>query len=198
MEGLIRTYKSVVYVAYYDINSNLVCTPFEGWNASREGAVGVVVIEGSKRLLVAANEAMLNWSSKTGIGGATLTANRTTADEDYNGQSNTSNIISSDSFSQDGADYAPGYCHAYSKGNKAAGTWWLPSLGELGIIWKYFEPINAALERINGAVKLTRANYWSSTETSELLAWNMNMANGNRWGSTKSTTLYRVRPVSDF
>ena len=198
LEGLLQSYKSVVYVAHYDSNNNLVCTPWENWNTGRSGAVGVVIIEGSKRLLVAIDEATLYWSSKTGSGGATTSTNKDTADEDYEGKSNTSEIVSSSSFSSDGSGYAPGYCHAYSKGNKAAGTWWLPSLGELGMIWKYFEPINAALARISGATQLSRAAYWSSTEYSASNAWYLTMGNGNRWYLSKTTNQYRVRPVSAF
>lgn len=197
-EELLQSYKSVVYVAYYDHNNNIVCTPWENWNTGRSGALGVVIIEGSKRLLVAIDEATLYWSSKTGSGGATTTTSKDTADGDYKGRSNTSEIVSSSSFSSDGSGYAPGYCHAYSKGNKAAGSWWLPSLGELGMIWKYFEPINAALARISGATQLSVVPYWSSTEHSASNAWNMNMGNGGRWHYSKATYQYRVRPVSEF
>ena len=193
-----QAYKSVVYVAYYDSNNNLSCTPWENWNTGRSGALGVAIIEGSKRLIVAVDEATLYWSSKTGSGGATTTTNKDTADEDYEGQSNTSEIVSSSSFSSDGSGYASGYCHAYSKGNKAAGSWWLPSLGELGMIWKDFEPINAALERISGATQLSRAGYWSSTEYSASDAWRLNMTNGLRWFYPKTTNQTRVRPVSAF
>lgn len=198
LEGLLQSYKSVVYVAYYDSNNSLVCTPWENWNTGRSGAVGVVIIEGSKRLLVAVDEATLYWSSKTGSGGATTTTSNDTADEDYEGQSNTSEIVSSSSFSSDGSGYAPGYCHAYSKGNKAAGTWWLPSLGELGMIWKYFEPINAALERISGSKQLSMERYWSSTEYSASNAWVLGMHNGRRGYGPKPTPQGRVRSVSAF
>ena len=57
-----------------------------------EGAVGVVVIEGSKRLLVALDGTTLFFGSNLGIGNAVVTTDSQKAFGDYNGQSNTSNI----------------------------------------------------------------------------------------------------------
>lgn len=197
MERSMQSVKSAVWVACRDSNNSLICTPWENWYLGRTGAEGVVVMEGSHRIMVALDEANLYWSSKTGSGGATTATSKDTADQDFDGKGNTSDICSS-TFSSDGSGYAPGYCHAYSKGNTAAGSWWLPSLGELGIIWAHFEEINAALERITGATQLSRVYYGSSTEASATNAWGLYMYTGGRWGSSKTTFQLRVRPVSAF
>ena len=190
--------KAMVHVAYRDDNNSLVCTPWNSWSTSRDDAEGVVVMEGTQRIMVAIDETNLYWGSKQGSGGATTTTSKNTADLDFDGKENTAAIVASAAFKDDGAGYAPGYCHAYSKGLIKAGGWWLPSMGQLGMIWKHFEAINAALDRIQGATKLTRTTYWSSTENSAASAWNLNMNNGNRWNFPKEQYQRRVRPVAAF
>lgn len=190
--------KGVIHIAYRDSNNSLVSTPWNSWSTSRDDAEGIVVMEGEHRIMIALDEATLYWSSKAGSGGATTTTSKDTADADFNGKSNTAAIVSSSSFEADGTSYAPGFCHAYSKGQTAAGSWFLPSLGHLGMIWRHFEQINAALGRVKGATKLSRVYYWSSTEFSSSIAWYLNMGNGYRWISSKTTNQGRVRPVAAF
>lgn len=104
-------------------------------------------MSGGRRLLIAPHESSLYWSSVAGSGGAVTTTVKTTADVDYAGQSNTSKIVASAAFAGDGEGYAPGYCAAYSNGGVTAGSWWLPSLGELGMIYEKYDAINAALKK---------------------------------------------------
>ena len=123
---------------------------------------------------------------------------KTTADVDYAGQSNTSKIVASAAFAGDGEGYAPGYCAAYSNGGVTAGSWWLPSLGELGMIYEKYDAINAALKKISGATQLSRVSHWSSTEYSATYAWTLHFSYGLRWGNTKTAYKFRVRPVTAF
>ena len=123
---------------------------------------------------------------------------KATADGDYAGQSNTNNVVTSAAFAGDGDSYAPGYCAAYSNGGVTAGSWWLPSLGELGLIYEKFSAINAALDKINGAIKLTGGPYHSSTEYSEKYAWVLFYQSGFRASSIKTISKYGVRPVTSF
>lgn len=139
--------KGEVWIVYLDSNKNKILVPWEQWTTSRTDAVGVAIMSGGRRLLIAPHESSLYWSSVAGSGGAVTTTVKTTADVDYAGQSNTSKIVASVAFAGDGEGYAPGYCAAYSNGGVTAGSWWLPSLGELGMIYEKYDAINAALKK---------------------------------------------------
>lgn len=139
--------KGEVWIVYLDSNKNKILVPWEQWTTSRTDAVGVAIMSGGRRLLIAPHESSLYWSSVAGSGGAVTTTVKTTADVDYAGQSNTSKIVASAAFAGDGEGYAPGYCAAYSNGGVTAGSWWLPSLGELGMIYEKYDAINAALKK---------------------------------------------------
>lgn len=169
---------------------------------SGEIADGVLVMDGDKFIVVAPTEATLYWSSADVSGGGTTTSDRVTAFADFNGKQNTASQITHSECS--GTSYAPGYCHSYSRVNAngkglTAGKWWLPSMGELMVIYANMKKINYALSLISGASQLVENWYWSSTEVSASYAWPLHLDGGGagNW-HTKSTTHYRVRPVSAF
>lgn len=174
-----------------------------------EIADGVVVVEGGKVLVVApteADSAGLLWGSAAVSGGATTTSDRVTAMNDWNGKANTASIISKSTSAAvtNTAAYAPGFCNLYSRVNAngkglTAGKWWLPSVGEMMMIYANMTKINYCLSLISGATQLLENWYWTSTETSAALAWNLYLGDGNldRWG-TKASGKLRVRPVSAF
>lgn len=171
--------------------------------ASGEIAEGVVVVEGGKVLVVAPTESTttLLWSSAAVSGGGTTTTDRVTAMNDWNGKANTAAQITHSEAS--GTGYAPGFCHAYSRVNAngqglTAGKWWLPSMGEMMMIYANMKKINYALSLINGATKLAEDWYWTSTEYSATTAWILDLNNGLMGGSAKATRRGRVRPVSAF
>lgn len=190
--------KGEVWIAYRDGRNRAVLVPWEEWNTSRTDAIGVAIMSGGRRLLIAPHEASLYWSSATGAGGAVTTTAIDIADTDYAGQSNTVKIITSAAFSGDGDSYAPGYCAAYSNGGVVAGSWWLPSLGELGLMYEKFEAINAALTKISGATQIPKIGHWASTEHSETSAWVMGFSTGTRGTYSKTSNEFRVRPVTTF
>ena len=190
--------KGEVGIVYLDSNKEKIIVPWEQWTISRPDAVGVAIMSGGRRLLIAPHEPTLYWSSTVGLGGAIATTSKVAADADYTGQNNTSKIVASDTFAGDGDGYAPGYCAAYSNGGVAAGSWWLPSLGELGLIYEKFDAINAALKKISGATQLSRVTYWSSTEYSNTAAWILNFSNGFRGYNAKTIYQFRARPVTSF
>ena len=190
--------KGEVFIVYLDSNGDKILVPWEEWSTSRTDAVGVAIMSGGRRLLIAPHESTFYWSSTIGLGGVVATTSKVSADADYAGQSNTSKIVASDAFAGDGEGYTPGYCAAYSNGGVTAGSWWLPSLGELGLIYEKFDAINAALKKISGATQLSRITYWSSTEGSATSAWNLNFSSGFRGGNTKTAYKLRVRPVTAF
>ena len=177
------------------------------WTAQQsagEIADGVVVVEGGKLLVVAPTEcdsAGLLWSSEAVSGGGVTTTDRVTAYSDWAGKTNTAAQIAKAACQ--GASYAPGFCAAYSRTNAngyglTAGKWWLPSLGEMMMIYANMTKINYALSLITGATQLSETWYWTSTEYSATYAWSLYLSSGSMGISTKASYRLRVRAVSAF
>lgn len=176
------------------------------WTAQQnagEIADGVVVVEGGKVLVVAPTEsdaAGLLWSSEAVSGGGVTTSDRVTAYNDWAGKTNTAAQITKPQCQ--GASYAPGFCAAYSRTNAngkglTAGKWWLPSLGEMMMIYANMTKINYALSLISGAQQLAATWYWTSTECSAARAWGLYLSVGMDL-ITKASYRARVRAVSAF
>ena len=176
--------------------------------SSGEIADGVVVVEGGKCLVVAPTESAskLTWSSAAISGGGTTTSDRVTAINDWNGKTNTAQQIahSTSSAVTNTASYAPGFCNLYSRANAngkglTAGKWWLPSFGEMMMIYANMTKINYALSLINGATQLVEDAYWTSTEHSAANAWGLNLSHGSlSYYFAKASSPFRVRAVSAF
>lgn len=79
-----------------------------------------------------------------------------------------------------------------------AGKWWLPSLGEMMMIYANMTKVNYALSLINGADQLQETWYWTSTESSATGAWNLLLGNGYVNYYAKASDTYGVRAVSAF
>ena len=175
---------------------------------SGEIADGVVVVEGGKILVVAPTESTskLTWSSAAISGGGTTTTDRVAAMNDWNGKASTAAIIKASKVDAvtNTAQYAPGYCNLYSRANAnnkglTAGKWWLPSLGEMMMIYANMTKINYALSLITGATQLVEDWYWTSTEYSAPYAWLLYLGDGNTHGwDSKASNTNRVRAVSAF
>lgn len=168
---------------------------------SGEIAEGVVVVEGGKILVVAPTETSLYWSSAAVSGGGKTTTDRLTALDDWTGKASTAAQITHAECSS--ASYAPGYCAQYSRVNAngkglTAGRWWLPSLGELMMIYANMRKINYALSLIEGATQLAETAYWTSTEYSAAYAWYLALYDGRASYGTKAAYQTRVRAVSAF
>ena len=171
------------------------------YQSSGEIAEGVVVVEGGKILVVAPTETSLYWSSAAVSGGGKTTSDRLTALDDWTGKASTAAQITHAECSS--ASYAPGYCAQYSRVNAngkglTAGRWWLPSLGELMMIYANMRKINYALSLIEGATQLAETWYWSSTESSATTAWHLYLGNGHATNHAKAAGQGRVRAVSAF
>lgn len=175
---------------------------------SGEIAEGVVIVEGGKVLVIApteADSAGILWSSAAISGGATTTSDRVTAMNDFNGKSNTTKIIAASTAAAvtNTSAYAPGFCNLYSRANAngkgmTAGYWWLPSVGEMMMIFANMSKINYALSLINGATQLLENWYWTSTEYSAANAWYLYLGDGYLGWYAKASGKGRVRPVSAF
>ena len=169
------------------------------YQSSGEIAEGVVVVEGGKILVVAPTEASLYWSSAAVSGGGVITSDRLTALADWAGKTNTAAQVTKPEASS--VSYAPGFCNAYSRVNAngeglVAGKWWLPSLGEMTMIYANMTKINYALSLINGATQLAETAYWTSTEYSSAYAWLLYLGDGIAINGAKATYQLRVRVVS--
>lgn len=182
---------------------------------SGEIADGVLLVEGGRHLVIAPTESSdAKWSSKpvsssdtsgsVQISGVTTTGDRITALNDFAGRANTTAIINGSTSINvtNTEDYAAGFCNKYSRTNAngkglTAGRWWLPSMGEMVMIWANFDKINYALSKISGATQLQATWYWSSTQYSAGTAWYLYLLDGYM-GSNWKFTQFRVRPVSAF
>lgn len=168
---------------------------------SGEIAEGVMIVEGGKILVVAPTEATLYWSSAAVSAGGKTTTDRETALNDWTGKTSTAAQITHDECKTE--SYAPGFCASYERVNAngkglTAGRWWLPSLGELMMIYANMRKINYALSLINGATQLAETWYWSSTEYFATNAWLLTLSDGYASNRTKAAGQFRVRPVSAF
>lgn len=82
------------------------------------------------------------------------------------------------------------YCKEYDP------LFWLPSGGEMDMIYKYKEQINHIMQIIGGAA-IQDASYWTSTQYSKDYAWFADMAEGTFGFWLSKTNVLNVRPVAD-
>lgn len=191
-------------------NFPLMVKPHKWASLQRSGEIadGVVIVEGGKVLVVApteADSAGILWNFAAVSGGATTTSDRVTAMNDWNGRANTTAIIAASSSPAvtNTAAYAPGFCNLYSRVNAngyglTAGKWWLPSAGEMMMIYANMTKINYCLSLISGATQLLENWYWTSTECSASIAWHLGLSDGYLHLTTKASARGRARPVSAF
>lgn len=184
----------------------------EEWNRTNIGitqadADAIVIQYGGYRLGIALDEVPRQWGSST-----TVVVNNNQDLNSYDGKARTAAIMANAAFAADSPDtYAVAYAYAYTKGHTgdpggestiAAKSWWLPTMGDLALIYDHFNTINLAIARINTAGKqqatpLSRVGYWSCVETGATHARNLNFGTGSR-GNGGRGNRFRVRPVTAF
>ena len=200
-----------VFIMYHRKSDDypLIVKPHKWTSLQNSGEIadGVAIVEGGKILVVAPTQATtkLTWSGGEVSGGGTTTLDRLTAFNDWNGKTNTQKQIAA---SKEGAvtntaSYAPGFCNLYSRSNAngkglTAGKWWLPSLGEMMMIYANITKVNYALSLISGATQLVGDAYWTSTEVNATSAWGLGLDIGSAYNSTKASQQRYVRAVSAF
>lgn len=179
---------------------------------SSAGADAIVIQHGGYRLGIALSEpsAAMKWGSVQNSG--SIGYQKSSDLNTFDGITRTSGIMASSYYKNDDpASYAVAYCWNYmtkrTEGDKICQigkhNWWLPTMGDLALIHRYFETINLALLRIRNAGKqsvdlLKRTNYWSCVEYSGGNAWYLGFDNGNRDYGGKVDSSLRVRPVTAF
>lgn len=148
--------------------------------------IGIGVKQGDRAVVVALTDA-------AGGKDITLTANEDTTD--YDG-------------------YIPEYIDAVADWNGKANTdhlreiglnpvinlkdgEYIPSVGEMYLIYTHRKEINAALRHVGGQ-EIPGEWYWTSTEYSATYAWSLYLSDGNLGWHTKASFKGRVRPVSAF
>ena len=194
-----------IFIMYHRKSDNypLMVKPHKWTSLQSSGEIadGVVVVEGGKMLVVAPTETALTWSSAAVSGGGTTTTDRLTAMNDWAGKANTTAQATHAECNT--SSYAPGYCNLYSRTNAngyglTAGKWWLPSLGEMLMIYANMTKINYALSLITGATQLSENWYWTSTERGATIAWVLYLDDGLVGDYAKASYTLRVRAVSAF
>lgn len=163
-------------------------------------AVGVWIQECGKLIVVAKDQqASTKWATSDVTGGTTAKG-REAAIADMDGRANTSTIITTI------GDNAPAakFCYEYYPSNVdaanafvGAGRWWLPSAGELWMIWSHLLEVNRILAQIGGTALNRSQWYWSSTEGSDTSAWYLSFGIGF-FSNYYKTYECSVRPVSAF
>ena len=167
-----------------------------GWNPKyNEGIVGVLVVEDDHKIVVALEDSPenLTWSKKRELINQSVDELEV-AESDFNGEYYCRKLNSPDF-------PAAYYCLNYKKGGR---NWYLPSSGELWLIYNHLKEIQYALETVGGKKFITTCDegvpvYWSSTEGSDAGACGLNFTYGYLGnGGRKVIDNGKVRPVSKF
>ena len=120
-------------------------------------------------------------------------------DGPLSGESNTVIIIAAQvAIGDDGSTYAARICNEFitTESEITYGDWYLPSKGELDLMYQHKESIDASAMTNGGeAFEITR--YWSSSENTHYDAWSQSFGNGSQAINGKSAARY-VRAVRAF
>ena len=196
-DGLIsRADSDFVPDGVYILHETLGVRDVEGWNPRNNyGVVGVLVVEDDHKIVVALEDSpeVLPWSKNYGLFNQPVDELED-AESDFNGEEHCIKFNSTDF-------PAAYYCKTYNKGGR---SWYLPSSGELWMIYRHLDEIQNALSIVGGQKFDTNWDegvpvYWSSTELSVTTAWRLtlNVVYLYYWG-TKVSDSGKVRPVSAF
>ena len=179
----------------YILHETLGVRTVDGWNPRNNyGVVGVLVVEDDHKIVIATEDSPenLTWSEKLELINQPI-EELEDAESDFNGEMYCQKL--------DSPDFpAAYYCKTYNKGNR---NWYLPSSGELWLIYNHLEEIRSALSIVGGQKFVTTwaegvPVYWSSTEGSATLAWTLDLGDGTLDWYGKVSDSTKVRPVSKF
>ena len=174
----------------YILHETLGVRTVDGWNPkNNQGVTGILLIEDSHKIVISLEDSPedLLWSTKREL--INEPVRYKDAESDFNGEYYCRNLNSPDF-------PAAYYCLNYQKGNR---SWYLPSSGELWLIYNHLEEIQNALETVGGQkFVISKGNYWSSTELSEFRTWYLDIDFEDLNGNSKHIFRFKVRPVSKF
>ena len=180
----------------YILHETLGVRTVDGWNPkNNDGVIGILLVEDDHKIVVATEDAPedLPWSNEYELVNEPI-KKKEDAESDFNGEYYCRKL--------DSPDFPSAYyCKTYNKGNR---DWYLPSYGELWLIYNHLEEIQNALETVGGQKFVTTFDddvpvYWSSSEHSATGAWYLDLHNGHLtyWGG-KVNISSKVRPISKF
>ena len=127
-----------VYILHETLGVKMV----KGWDSkNNDGVVGILLVEGEHQIVVATEDApkKLIWSKEPKSVNQPI-EKLEDAESDFNGEYYCQKLNSPDF-------PAAYYCKTYNKGNR---DWYLPSSGELWIIYNHLEEIQTSLETVGG------------------------------------------------
>ena len=161
-----------------------------------QGGIVFWVDETGQHGLVCAKE-----DQSTGVRWYAGTTGNTQAKGDgpYAGEANTSIIIAAQvAIGDDGETYGARICNELqiTEGGKTYGDWYLPSKGELNLMFVNKAIINATAIASGGS-GLDSRGYWSSTEDFSKFAWSQSFSHGNQNDEDKFVIHY-VRAIRAF
>ena len=163
-------------------------------------AVGVAVFNAGKLIVIAKDETTAKWADPAASGGS---GNKTVSQAlaDMSGRQNTATIVDTLGSAAPAAYYCKNtYYPSNIASNNTAfgiGRWWLPSEGEILMIWSHLFEINRLMTAIGGT-PLSRSDwYWSSSEGKTSLAWVVQFTDGRLVYYNKTREI-SVRPISSF
>lgn len=148
----------------------------EGWklfsSQNDVTADGVFLSCGGKNIIIAKDQYNLKWSSSDVLTNSSLS--RRLALLDFDGLMNTYKIVNNATLSGDStSSYGAKKCNSYTTKNSAgfgilAGSWYLPSAGEMMMILANSPKLNKALNEIGGTEidRYSDKRYMTSTEVS--------------------------------
>ena len=185
----------------YILHETLGVRTVDGWNPkNNDGVVGILLIEDEHKIVVALEDSPedLPWSNEGGLINQPIEEleDLEDAESDFNGEMYCRKL--------DSPDFpAAYYCKTYNKGNR---SWYLPSSGELWLIYNHFEEIQNALFLVGGQEFVTEwdfrgrylPEYWSSTEHCATHTLSLDLNDGILDWGRKVSDRYKVRPVSKF
>ena len=171
-----KDYADGVYICYNDGHNEL----YDG-NNPKDDVRGIGLVVGSHSLCV----------SLEGIDDTTLT-NRD-GESDYDKYISDWDLARMD---YDGAENTK-HIQEIGTGIKLTDGEYIPSLGELYLIYLHKYEINKALSYVYGK-QIADEWYWSSTDSSESFNWSLNLYGGSQGSNSKTSIQHRVRPVSAF
>ena len=180
----------------YILHETLGVRTVDGWNPkNNNGVVGILLVEDDHKIVVATEDSpkMLRWYKKLGLINQPV-KELEDAESDFNGEMYCRKLNSPDF-------PAAYYCKTYNKGER---SWYLPSSGELLMIYNHLDEIQNALSIVGGQ-KFAKWDevfvpvYWSSTEYNAAYAWSLTLRKGSLYGwCDKVGDNLKVRPVSKF
>lgn len=171
-----KDYSDGVYICYNDGHNEL----YDG-NNPKDDVRGIGLVVGSHSLCVSLRDIddtkLTNRDDKSDYD--KYISDWDLARMDYDGAENTKHI------QEIGTDI------------KLANGEYIPSLGELYLIYLHKYKINKALSYVYGK-QIADEWYWSSTELSANYAWGLSLSGGLQGSNPKTSYQPRVRPVSAF